>query len=226
MVVAEGGEYLDKDGKPAFNSDAGVRALDWFVNLYKAKAVPAGTTNYLWDDLGQGFASGTIAINLDWPGWAGFFNDPKSSKVAGNVGVKVQPKGSSGKRTGWSGHHGFSVTESCANKEAAASLVWFLTNEDSQKLEAAAGPLPTRTAVWAWDIEQAKGDPYKTEVLTAFQEAAQNAFPVPQTPEWIEISNAVYPELQAAILGDKTSKQALDDAAAKATQILEDAGKL
>ena len=226
MLVAEGGEYLDADGKPAFNTEAGVRALDWFVNLYKAKAVPAGTTNYLWDDLGQGFASGTVALNLDWPGWAGFFNDPASSKVAGNVGVKVQPMGSSGKRTGWSGHHGFSVTENCANKEAAASLVWFLTNEESQKLEAAAGPLPTRTAVWTWDIEQAASDPYKAEVLKAFQDAAANAFAVPQTASWIEISNAVYPELQAAILGDKTSKQALDDAAAKATAILEDAGEL
>ena len=226
MLVAEGGEYLDADGKPAFNSEAGVRALDWFVNLYKAKAVPVGTTNYLWDDLGQGFASGTIALNLDWPGWASFFNDPGASKVAGNVGVKVQPKGSSGKRTGWSGHHGFSVTESCANKDAAASLAWVLTNEDSQKLEAAAGPLPTRTAVWEWDIQQAESDPYKKEVLTAFQQAAENAFAVPQTPSWIEISNAVYPELQAAILGDKTSKEALDTAAEKATQILEDAGEL
>lgn len=226
MLVAEGGEYLDADGKPAFNSEAGVRALDWFVNLYKAKAVPAGTTNYLWDDLGQGFASGTIAVNLDWPGWASFFNDPKSSKVAGNVGVKVQPAGSSGKRTGWSGHHGFSVTESCANKEAAASLVWFLTNEDSQKLESSAGPLPTRTAVWDYNIQQAENDPYRKEVLTAFQEAAKHAFAVPQTPSWIEISNAVYPELQAAILGDKTSKEALDAAAEKATQILEDAGAL
>jgi multiple sugar transport system substrate-binding protein len=226
MVIAEGGQYLDADGKPAFNSEAGVRALDWFVNLYKAKAVPAGTTNYLWDDLGQGFASGTVGLNLDWPGWAAFFNDPKTSKVAGNVGVKVQPKGSAGIRTGWSGHHGFSVTESCPDKEAAASLVWWLTNEDSQKLEAAAGPLPTRTAVWDWDIEQAKGDDYKTMVLSAFQEAAQHAFPVPQTPQWIEISNAVYPELQAAILGDKTSQQALDDAAGKATEILEDAGAL
>jgi multiple sugar transport system substrate-binding protein len=226
MLVAEGGEYLDAAGKPVFNSEAGVRALDWFVNLYKAKAMPAGTTNYLWDDLGQGFASGTIAVNLDWPGWASFFNDPKSSKVAGNVGVKVQPAGSSGKRTGWSGHHGFSVTESCANKEAAASLVWFLTNEDSQKLESSAGPLPTRTAVWEYNIQQAESDPYRKEVLTAFQEAAKNAFAVPQTPSWIEISNAVYPELQAAILGDKTSKEALDAAAEKATQILEDAGAL
>ncbi|MEO9340616.1 sugar ABC transporter substrate-binding protein [Mesorhizobium sp. SB112] len=226
MLVAEGGEYLDAEGRPVFNSEAGVRALDWFVNLYKAKAVPAGTTNYLWDDLGQGFASGAIALNLDWPGWAGFFNDPKSSKVAGNVGVKVQPKGSSGKRTGWSGHHGFSITEGCANKEAAASLIWWLTNEDSQKLESSAGPLPTRSAVWEANIKEAVSDPYRTEVLKAFQEAAENAFPVPQTAEWIEISNAVYPELQAAILGDKTSKQALDTAAEKATAILEDAGKL
>ncbi|TIO84031.1 MAG: extracellular solute-binding protein, partial [Mesorhizobium sp.] len=62
MLIADGGEYLDKDGKPAFNSEAGVKALDWFVKLYKAKAVPAGTTNYLWDDLGQGFASGTVAL--------------------------------------------------------------------------------------------------------------------------------------------------------------------
>ena len=226
MLVAEGGEYLDKDGKPAFNSEAGVRALDWFVNLYKSKAVPAGTTNYLWDELGAGFASGTIAINLDWPGWATYFNDPKSSKVAGNVGIVPPPAGSSGKRTGWSGHHGFSVTETCSNKEAAASLVWFLTNEDSQKQESVAGTLPTRTAVWDYVIEQAASDPYKKEVLSVFQETAKTAFPVPQTPSWIEISNAVYPELQAAILGDKTSQQALDDAAKKATQILEDAGEL
>ncbi|NRP86887.1 putative ABC transporter-binding protein [Ensifer adhaerens] len=226
MLVAEGGEYLDKDGKPAFNSEAGVRALDWFVNMYKAKAVPAGTTNYLWDDLGAGFASGSIALDLDWPGWATYFNDPKSSKVAGNVGVVVQPVGSSGKHTGWSGHHGFSVTEACAHKDAAASLVWFLTNDDSQKLEAANGTLPTRKAVWEWDIQQAASDPYKKEVLSTFQESMKYAFPVPRTPQWIEISNVVYPELQAAILGDKTSKQALDTAAQKATDVLKDAGAL
>ncbi|MGV1789906.1 sugar ABC transporter substrate-binding protein [Rhizobium lusitanum] len=226
MLVAEGGEYLDKDGKPAFNSEAGVRALDWFVNMYKVKAVPAGTTNYLWDDLGAGFASGSVALDLDWPGWATYFNDPKSSKVAGNVGVVVQPVGSSGKHTGWSGHHGFSVTEACAHKDAAASLVLFLTNDDSQKLEAANGTLPTRKAVWDWDIQQAASDPYKKEVLSTFQESMKYAFPVPRTPQWIEISNVVYPELQAAILGDKTSKEALDTAAQKATDVLKDAGAL
>lgn len=226
MLRSEGGEYLDADGRPAFNSEAGVRALQWFVDLYEAGAVPAGVPNYLWDDLGQGFASGTVAVNLDWPGWAGFFNDPASSKVAGNVGVLPPPKGSSGARTGWSGFHGFSVTEDCENKEAAASLVWFLTNEDSQILESAAGPLPSRTAVWEHVVAEAEGDPYRSEVLNAFMVASEGAYAVPQTASWIEISNAVYPELQAAILGDKTAQQALDDAAEEATMILEDAGEL
>ena len=49
---------------------------------------------------------------------------------------------------------------------------------------------------------------------------------MPPLAEWIEISNVVYPELQAAILGDKTSKQALDTAVDKATKVLQDAGKL
>lgn len=212
MVVADGGKLFNDDFSPAFNSDAGKEALQWFVDLYKAGAVPPGTTNYLWDDLGNGFASGTVALNLDWPGWSGFFNDPAASKAAGNVGVAPAPKGSAGVRTGWSGFHGFSVTEACANKEAAASLVDFLTNEDSQKMESAAGPLPSRTAVWDYVIEQAKADPYKSEVLAAFQETAKTAFAVPATPYWIEATNLIYPELQAAILGDKTVDQALSDA--------------
>ncbi|WP_430475167.1 ABC transporter substrate-binding protein [Thalassospira lucentensis] len=224
MVVAEGGALFNDNFSPAFNSDAGKRALQWFVDLYQADAVPAGTTNYLWDDLGNGFASGTIALNLDWPGWAGFFNDPSSSKVAGNVGVAPAPKGSAGVRTGWSGFHGFSVTEDCENKEAAASLVDFLTNEDSQKLESSAGPLPSRTAVWDHVSEQAKGDAYRSEVLAAFKETAATAFAVPPTPYWIESTNLIYPELQAAILGDKTVDEALSDAAEAVDELMQEEG--
>ncbi|WP_275392810.1 extracellular solute-binding protein [Aliiroseovarius sp. Z3] len=225
MVVAEGGNYLDENKKPIFNSDAGQRALQWFVDLYTAKAVPAGTTSYVWDDLGQGFASGTVALNLDWPGWAGFFNDPESSKAAGNVGVAVQPMGSV-TRTGWSGHHGFSVTSDCANKEAAASLVMFLTSEESQLAESAGGSLPTRTAVWEANVAAAKAgdDAFRAESLAAFAEGAKYAFAVPPIPEWGESTNLVFPELQAAIVGDKTVKEALDDAAAAVDELMQESG--
>lgn len=225
MVIAEGGQLFNDDWSPAFNSDAGKQALSWFVDLYNAGAVPPGTTSYLWDDLGQGFASGTIALNLDWPGWAGFFNSEESSKASGDVGVIVQPQGSAGIRTGWSGHHGFSVTETCDNKEAGASLVAFLTNEDSQKLESSAGPLPTRTAVWEFVVDAAQGDAYRAEVLTAFQEAATHAFPAPQTPYWIEATNLIFPELQAAILGDKTIDEALQVASDAVDEMMQENGE-
>lgn len=225
MLVAEGGHYLDDDMRPAFNSEAGVRALQWFVDLYEAKAVPAGTTSYVWDDLGQGFASGTIALNLDWPGWAGFFNDPEASKAAGNVGVAVQPMGSV-TRTGWAGLHGFSVTNNCDHKDAAASLVMYLTSEESQLAESAGGSLPSRTAVWEANLEAAKNgdDPFRAEALAAFAEGAKYSFAVPAIPEWVESTNIVFPELQAAIVGDKTAQEALDDAAAEVDEMMQDAG--
>lgn len=221
LVVAEGGQYIDKDFKPVFNSEAGQRALQWFVDLYQAKAVPAGTLSYVWDELGQGFASGTVALNLDWPGWAGFFNDPASSKAAGNVGLVVQPRGSV-THTGWSGHHGFSVTNDCPSPDAAVSLVRFLTSEDSQLAESAGGSLPTRSAVWEANIAGAEG--FRAEALKVFAEGATHAFPVPPIAEWAESTNLVFPELQAAIVGDKTVKQALDDAAEAVDELMREAG--
>ena len=162
MVVAEGGNYLDENKKPIFNSDAGQRALQWFVDLYEAKAVPAGTTSYVWDDLGQGFASGTVALNLDWPGWA----------------------------------------------------------------ESAGGSLPTRTAVWEANVAaaQAGDDAFRAEALAAFAEGAKYAFAVPPIPEWGESTNIVFPELQAAIVGDKTVKEALDDAAEAVDELMRESG--
>ena len=224
MVVANGGAMFNADFTPAFNSDAGRESLQWFVDLYEAGAVPPGTTSYLWDELGAGFASGTIGLNLDWPGWSGYFNDPEASKAAGNVGITVQPMGSAGIHTGWSGFHGFSVTEDCTNKEAAASLVTFLTSEASQTVESAGGSLPTRTAVWDVTVAAAEGDEYRTMALNAFKEGATHAFAVPQTEYWIEATNLIFPELQAAILGDKTVDEALQDASDAVDEMMQENG--
>jgi len=219
--------FLDDEMRPAFNSEAGVAALQFFVDLYNAGAVPAGVPNYLWDDTGLGFASGTVALNLDWGGWAAFFNDPANSQVAGNVGVVRAPAGSAGIHTGWSGSHSFSITETCDNKEAAASFVTFLTSFDRQMIEARMGILPTRTAVWDAALAEFEGagNTFMVGLFSAFRTSmAEDAFTPPLVPEWIEISNVLWPELQAAIVGDKTAQEALDAAAAEADEIMADAG--
>jgi len=226
-VVAEGGQLFTDDWEPAFNSEAGVRALNWFVDLYNANAVPRGVPNYLWDDTGLGFASGTVALNLDWAGWSAFFNDPENSKIAGDVGLVRAPMGSAGKRTGWSGSHSFSITETCDNKEAAASFITFLTDHDRQMIEARTGLLPTRSQVWddAKAEFEAAGNDFLVEVFDTYAASmSEDAFTPPLIPEWIEVSNALWPRLQAAVVGDMTAQEALDEAAEDALMIMEDAG--
>ncbi len=89
------------------------------------------------------------------------------------------------------------------------------------------GILPTRTAVWDAALAEFEGagNTFMVEVFSAFRTSmAEDAFTPPLVPEWIEISNVLWPELQAAIVGDKTAQEALDAAAAAADEIMQDAG--
>lgn len=229
MLVANGGALFDDKWNPTFNSPAGLKSLMWFKDLYDAKAVPAGTLNYLWDDTGMGFGSGTVALDLDWAGWAAYFNDPKNSKVAGDVGLVRAPKGDSGKRSGWSGSHTFSITKACDNQAAAASFLTFLTDHDNQLIEARTGLLPTRTQVWKDVVAEFKaaGNDFMAGVFDTYSKSmAEDAFTPPLIAQWIEVSNVIWPNLQKGILGEMDPQAALDDAAAKAKVIMEDAGYL
>jgi multiple sugar transport system substrate-binding protein len=53
---------------------------------------------------------------------------------------------------------------------------------------------------------------------------AEDAFTPPLIPEWIEVSNVLWPKLQTAIVGDMTAQAALDEAASEAAVIMSDAG--
>ncbi len=224
FLISDGGQMFDKNFNPTFDSKAGEKALQWFVDLYKAKAVPAGTVNYVWDELGQGFASGTIAIDFDWAGWAGYFSNPKDSKVANNLGIIAPPKGSV-RVTGWSGTHGFSITKQCKNKKAAASLIEFLTNDKSQLFESEGGSLPSRTRVWKILKQRTlkSHNAFEIAKLKAYETAAKGAFGVPKTAKWDEVVNAMYPLLQKAILGDLSVKTALKQAQQKVSVIMKSA---
>ena len=73
--------------------------------------------------------------------------------------------------------------------------------------------------------KKAEGDEFMLMVFETFKMSlAEDAFTPPLIPEWIEFTNVLYPELQAAILGDKSPEDALATASKKATEIMEDAG--
>ncbi len=103
-----------------------------------------------------------------------------------------------------------------------------MTNDDSEMMEAEAGNLPTRTKTFdevkTWFADN--GKPQMAEMFTAWQASLADARTPPLIPQWIEVSNVIWPALQKAIVGEKTPQEALDGAVAEATTIMQDAGLL
>jgi multiple sugar transport system substrate-binding protein len=163
----------------------------------------------------------------EWYGWYSYFQDPSASKAAGLFDIARQPKGDAGIHGGWAGQHSFSITKASRQKETAADFIKFITSAEAQMVEAKLGILVTSNSVWDQIIAEAKtaGDPLATKRLELAQFQAANDFRTPPlVAEWLPASDIVYPIMQAIILGDKTPKEGLDEAAAKVEAMMKERG--
>lgn len=227
VLIAEGGQFFDRNWKPAFNGPAGVKAATMFRDLYKAGAMPPGMTSFVWEDVAKNWVAGNIVMYTEWYGWYSYFQDPSASKAAGKFDIVRQPRGDGGIYSGWAGQHAFSITEASQQKEAAAALIKFLTNADQQYREAKLGFLVTRQSVWDRIIEESKetGVELDTKRLELAQFQAANDFKTPPlVAQWLPASDILYPVLQAIILGDKEPKAGLDEAASRVEETMREAG--
>ncbi len=227
VLTAEGGALFDDKWVPTFNSPAGVKAITMFADLYKAKAMPPGMTNFVWEDVAKNFANGTIALYTEWAGWYSFFQDPKSSKVAGKFDLARQPMGDGKIHSGWAGNHGFSITKASKNKEAAVSLIKFLTSAEAEQVEAKLGFTVARQSVWDQmmaDAAKSSTPLDKKRLELTLQQAKEDYKTPPLIAEWLPMSNIVYPILQKIILGDVKPQPGLDDAVAQVQKMMKDAG--
>ena len=183
LVIAEGGALFDENGNLLLMMKLVKELFNGLLIFTMHKQFLQVFLNYLWDETGLGFASGTVALNLDWGGWGAYFNSA-DSKIGGDVGLVRFPMGSGGKRGGWSGSHTYSILNGCPeeNLEAAASLIWILTNHEAQMHEARGGKLPTMTRVWT-DIASemdAEGNEFMSDLFSTFSASmAEDAFTPP-----------------------------------------------
>ena len=227
VLTAEGGNLFNDKWEPTFNEAPGVKAATMFADLYKAKAMPPDMTNFLWDDVAKQLVSGLIGLYTEWYGWYGFFQDPKSSKVAGKFDIARQPKGDGGINSGWAGHHGFSITKVSKEKAMAADLIKHLTSVEGNELEGKLGILVSRQSVWDKMIKEAatSTDPLaKKRLELALLQAKEDFKTPPLIAEWLPMSNILYPIVQKIILGDVEAKKGLDDAAQQVYDMMKKAG--
>ncbi len=212
-----GGKVYDDQWIPVVNNAAGVKAGETLKKILECG--PEGGTSFGFAEMKNAFLQGKAAMFLDSTVIAGEVNNPEKSKIVGNVGWALHPKGVRyGSQTGG---FGIAIPKNAANKEAAFLLMQWLTSKRVDKLIALEGGNPSRFSTHA-DPDVNKKFPH----MKIFGEALKHADPDwrPIIPTWGEVNNELGTLLSKAMTGQMTVKQALDEVARRAKAIQEKAG--
>ncbi len=127
-----GGSILTSAGKPALNSEANIKSLTVYRDLFQ-KAAPPGAADYDWGGREESFRQGLSANMQTWSVGAPGYYDPKISKIVGKVDIKAAPRGEGLPKIYGIGGWGLAINadDSAKQKEAAWTFIKWI---DSKKV--------------------------------------------------------------------------------------------
>jgi len=215
-----GGSYGDEKTykvQGILNSPASVQALEYYVNL--AKFTPPGSENYYWSESLTALQQGKVAMGMDFFAFMPGLLSKEKTEYAGKMGFFASPAGPSGKRYISIGGQGMSVTtKSKHQKEALEFIKWFCKDQNQLKW-AKIGGFPANAKVLQTQEFQ-RIAPYNP----AFVESMKYVKDFWAVPEYAELLQKCQIHWNAAVTGQKTPKQAMDDLAKDHEAIFKKAG--
>jgi len=205
-----GGDLVGPDGKAAFASAAGVKALTLYKAMIDQGLTQSGPTSYNREDVQNLFKQGRVGMMITAP-----FLINQIAKEAPNLsyGIAPVPKGTTSAT--------YAVTDSIVMfknskvKQAAWKFLDFLFTKDPRvEFTKTEGFLPTTKAEAA--------DPYFADNarLKVFVDLLPEARFAPIITGWEDVAKDVIDALQSVYLGNAQPEPALKQAAAKADQAL------
>ena len=201
-----GGRMFDAKGAPRVNDAAGLKALEFFLDLKRIS--PPGAESFNADELGTYLLQGAAASSINWPAWVATFEDPKQSRVVGQMTYAPIP---SGTKLGSSeiGHWLVGMMKASKHKQAAFDFMIWATSPAEIAISAKRGNPPVRFSVFT-DPEFTSQKRFRH--YPVLMQAIMNSTPRPRHPKWPEIENAFGVELSKAVAGRLGAKEALDRA--------------
>ncbi|TDC00265.1 sugar ABC transporter substrate-binding protein, partial [Micromonospora fluostatini] len=214
FLHSRGVAWTKEDGvTPNFDDPRAVEAIDQYATLAREYG-PDGVVNNTFTQSSALMAAGNAAMMLESSNEVSSIADPKTSKVADNLGVVAFPAGAAGSRTtilSW----GLAISSFSKKKDAAWKFVEWATSAQTQQKLTESGIAPPRTSVAGSEAYTAS---LGTDLLTEWNEVLTSA----QTTGSTEVGpvGVAAPEMRK-IIGDAVGLVILDRAspAEAATQI-------
>jgi multiple sugar transport system substrate-binding protein len=215
LLWQKGGAILDRSGKPAFNSDAGVQALEFLRQLaVDDKSMYLDQTDEKYSAL---FRDGRIGMILSGP-WELF--DLKENKV--DYGVTYLPAFNGDHQTVSGPDVWVLFAHDDPNRAGAARdfLLWLTSKEQDIRWNLAYGNLPLRSSEQGTAEFAAYTKQYSPGGQKFFDNLANAKQPRPTVNGYVEMSRYVGEAIAKVLQGAASPKEALDQAARQSEDAL------
>ena len=186
FVGSHNGSFLTEDGRRSnLTAPESLQAVRFVrEQIIQRLATPAALTYQEPESLAV-FIQGNAVFHRNWPYAWGLANDPRHSKIAGQVGVTTLPRFSEGRSTSALGGWLYGISVHSQHPDEAWAFIEFMTGHEMQKHFAIHASLaPSRLALYA-DPQVLHANPQYKDLLPVFQTAR----PRPRTPVYPIVSH-------------------------------------
>ncbi len=231
-----GARWFDMDWNPQFNTEPWKNTLTFYLDLMNDAGPPGASSNGFNENLAL-FQSGNCGMWIDATVAASFVTDPQNSTVADQVGFALAPDNGLGKRGNWLWAWSLAIPAGTQQADAAKKFIEWATSKDYLALVAenegwANVPPGTRSSLYE-NPEYAKV-PFAKMTLDSINSADPTnptVEPVPYVgvqfvaiPEFQGIATAVGQQFAAALAGNISADQALQNAQSLTEREMKKAG--
>lgn len=217
LLYQAGGQFLDDSGaQAAFDSEAGVAALEFLADLVHVE----GVAPYHEGDIDLDFISGTTAMVIEGPWFVPTLNEANVDYTVARFPQIFEDQAV------WAGSHTLTIPDhviSDERRQASFELIKYIAANSLVWAESS-GQIPASNTVVSSAEYRALGD---YEHFVPFIEQAEFVRYEPLVPKTAELGadNQLSPVLTAvldAVRGESSAQDALDGAAVRTDQILQD----
>ena len=214
IAFAAGGSVLSADGRrSAIDSPENLQALQFMVDGIRTGAAPSVVTVFDEYATVSAFLAGGPAYMRNWPYAYGF---GQQTSQAGKFDVAPLPRFAGGGQGGVLGGANLAISAYSRHRRGAALAIAYLTSLAVQRSNATQlGITPVLKAAYA-DPAVQQALPFAAQL----RQAVENARTRPVTPKYVEISPAIYMNVNAALRGDLTPQRALATANRQINRVL------
>ena len=212
-----GGDLLDDEGQPAFNSPAGVAATQAYIDvMLKHKAAPAASASFNETDAVNSVAQGKSAMVPVWWWRYASLVDPKVSTLKPEqVAFAPLPSMPGKPNTTYTNTWFYGINRNSKKKAAAMEFLTWLSQPEIERSVLLDKSLNEVVAMQTKNLLDVDVNARFNGMHAFGAQALKGAKGTPLFPQWPQVSDVLEASISELASGKGQVKPALDDAAAR-----------